>query len=100
MAEVGLSEQARVDLQLIRAEGVERFGEEVAERHLQSIRYVFDLLSRHPLAGQERPEFRARIRAVSRRPHRILYEARANDVFVVRILHQAQDVMAALNDTQ
>lgn len=96
MAEVRLTQEARADLETIRTYGVEHFGEAAAERHLRGIRDAFDLLARHPLAGQERPEFQPGIRATSRRPHRILYSVDGGLVLIIRVIHQARDVPAAL----
>lgn len=96
MAEVRISEAARIDIEGIRALGVESFGEDAAERHLRDLRAAFALLAESPFAGQERPEFRQDMRAIARRPHRILYTVVGETVLIVRVIHQARDVPTAL----
>lgn len=98
MADLRLTETALADLEDIRNIGVADFGADVAEHHLVGIRRQFDLLPRHPLAGQARPEFRQGIRTLSHRRHRILYTVADDVVLIVRVIHQARDVAAALRD--
>lgn len=96
MADLRFSADARADLEEIRNVGIDKFGEQAAERHLQGFRRIFQLLAEHPFAGQERSEFRQNIRAISHRPHRILYMTQGEVVAIVRVIHEARDVGAAL----
>ncbi len=100
MVEVRISEAARIDLEDIRTVGTERFGQDAVEHHLRDIGHAFALLADHPSAGQPRPEFSQDIRAIARRPHRILYTVVDGFVLIVRIIHQARDVPTALRDEQ
>ena len=96
MAELRLSVEAARDLDTIRTDGIERFGQAAADRHVRGIRQGIALLAEHPYAGQARPEFRQDIRTISKRPHRILYTATDDLVIVVRVLHHLQDVRRSL----
>jgi toxin ParE1/3/4 len=98
MAELRLSDEAAGDLDDIRTSGIERFGQLAADHHLAALRQAIALLRDYPFAGQARPEFRRDIRSITRPPHRILYTATPELVIIVRVLHQARDVTAALND--
>jgi len=96
VADVRLSALARADLEDIRDHGMTHFGEAATERHRAALQQAFALLAEHPLAGQARPEFRQDIRAIPRRPHRILYTVDEHGVLILRIIHQARDVRRAL----
>lgn len=96
MPEVRSTEEARADLEQIRSNGIARFGADPAGHHLRATRQGFELLSAHPLTGQQRPEFRDDTRMISRRPHHILYTVAGDGVLIVRVIHHARDVVAAL----
>lgn len=96
MADLRLSDEAAGDLEEIRDIGMRRFGRLAADRHLDELRRSIALLAEYPFAGQARPEFRRDMRSVACRPHRILYTATTDLVIVVRVVHQARDVAAAL----
>jgi len=98
MVEVRISDAARIDLEDIRTVGIARFGQDAAAHHLREIGQAFALLADHPSAGQPRPEFSQDIRAIARRPHRILYTVIDGAVLIVRIIRQARDVSIALRD--
>ena len=100
VAEVRLSAAERADFEDIREYGVEQFGETVAERHLVGLREALALLAEHPRVGPARPEFRQDIRSLPHRPHRILDTVAGDVVSVLRIVHQARDVPAALDEAQ
>jgi toxin ParE1/3/4 len=100
VADVRLTDLARADLAQIRDYGVEWFGNAAAERYLAGLHRALLLLSDHPRAGQERPEFRQDVRSLPHRPHRILYTVADDGVLILRIIHQARDVRGVLDETQ
>jgi len=57
---------------------------------------LFDLLRRHPLAGQEASDLGKAMRSLTNRRHRILYQAGKDEVLIVRVLHHAMDAKRAL----
>ena len=57
---------------------------------------LFDLLRRHPLAGQNASDLGKGMRSLTHRSHRILYQARKDEVLIVRVLHHAMDAKRAL----
>ncbi len=96
MAKLRLSASARQDLRTIRKEGVEKHGGAASQRYMFGFDRLFDLLQRHPLAGQERPEFTQSVRALSHRPYRLLYRVENEMVVVDRMIHMSRDVRRAL----
>lgn len=89
---VRLTPAAEVDLTEIDAYGVEQFGEEIADAYTRRIYQVFDLLRRHPLAGQEEADLGKGIRRFTHRNHRIFYRVDDDLVLIVRIIHHARDM--------
>jgi toxin ParE1/3/4 len=97
MAELRLSAQAERDLIGIQDYGDAMFGEVASRRHMAGFDRVFDLLCAHPLAGEARPGWGESMRAMSYRPHRILYRINGDTVRIVRVLHMRRDVRRALS---
>lgn len=96
VAEIKLSAAARRDLARISEFSAERFGDNVADEYTRGFQEAFGLLRRHPLSGQDRPDFRKGSRCKVHGSHRILYRVNGNTVFVQRILHHSQHVPAHL----
>lgn len=92
VAEIKLSAAARSDLARIGEFGAEHFGDDVADDYARGFLEAFELLRRHPLAGQARPDFRKGTRCKLHRSHRILYRVAGDIVFIQRILHHSRDV--------
>lgn len=90
MARLRLTSAARRDLSAIQDLGLIEFGLSATRRHMAGFERKFALLRAHPEAGQERPEFGEKIRALPHPPHRILYLIASDEVLIVRILHSAR----------
>ena len=74
----------------------EQFGDEGASTYMRRFDELFDLLRRHPLAGQDASDLGKGIRSLTHRSHRILYQAGKDEVLIVRVLHHAMDAKRAL----
>ena len=92
MAEVKLSAAARRDLARIDDFSTAEFGGDVADEYTRGLKTVFDLLKRHPRAGEAQHEYGAGVRCKVHRSHRIIYRIDGKTVFVQRILHHSQHV--------
>jgi plasmid stabilization system protein ParE len=57
---------------------------------------LFDLLRRHPLAGQEASELGKGLRSLKHRSHRILYQVNKDEILIVRVLHHAMAAKSVL----
>jgi toxin ParE1/3/4 len=97
VADIQLSVAARADLVEIRRYSIEQFSAEVADAYYTGFDDAFDLLCRHPLAGTERPELGRGVRCLTHRKHQIFHIVRNDIVFILRIIHHAQDARRALN---
>lgn len=87
---------ARSDMIDIRRFSIEQFGGDVADKYFMGFDAAFELLERHPLAGQPREAWGRGIRAFHQRRHRIVYRVEGDEVLIVRVLHHAQDVKLTL----
>ena len=97
MAKIRLSDSAESDLIDIDEYSYEFFGDEVAASYSRGFRDSFDLLRRHPFVGEEKPELGRGVRCLVHRKHRIFYLCTDETVFIIRIIHHAQDAKRALN---
>jgi toxin ParE1/3/4 len=70
----------------------------VADRQLQAIDRVCDLLVGSPLAGRARDEFRAGIRSFVAPPFVVFYRVTDSTIEIVRVLHGKRDTGAAFSD--
>lgn len=82
-----LRPRAEVDLVEIWEYTAEQWSEDQANNYLRELSSVFDLLLDHPKIARERCEFSPPVRIHPVRSHVIIYEARAEAVEVVRIVH-------------
>ena len=96
MHDIKVSRAARSDLDAINEYGAERFGNDLAEDYSRGFTQALELLSRHPYAGQARPDYGKDARCKDYRRHRILYRVAGDTVFVQRVLHHSQHVPAHL----
>ena len=94
-AKLRLSRSAEAELEAIDAFSFEQFGDEVASIYMRRFDELFELLRRHPLAGQQASDLGKGMRSVMHRSHRILYQAGKDEVLIVRILHHAMDAKRA-----
>lgn len=92
MADVRLSEDARLDLIDIDAFGAKQFGSEVSDAYQRSIAEVLDRLGDFPRIGEARPDYGIGIRCIVHKSHRILYRLTEDQVVIARILHHSRDV--------
>jgi toxin ParE1/3/4 len=100
MPRLRLSAAARRDLEMIQDRGLADFGAYAARRHMAGFGRVFALLRAHPFSGEARPAYGEGIRAVSHRPHRVLYRVRDDEILIVRIVHAAMDVRDVSGEDQ
>jgi toxin ParE1/3/4 len=97
LAEIKFSNAAESDLEAIDAYSFSQFGDEVAAKYMHGFDEAFSILARHPLAGVMMPELREGARCYVHQKHRIFYSVNADVVFIIRIIHHAQDAHRALN---
>ncbi len=76
----------------IHAFSVDRFGRTVADAYLQGLRGCFDRLLDFPAIGRIYPGVTPEIRVLSYRRHRIFYRVEADQVVIVRVLHERRDI--------
>ena len=96
MTELRLSAAARADLVAIRIYSNDQFGRETADAYFLGFDDLFDLLIRHPRAGEKKSALGKNIRCLVHRRHRILYRVDGETVVIVRIVHHAMDLRRAL----
>lgn len=94
-----LSSKAQAELEAIDAFSFEQFGDEVASTYMRRFDELFDLLRRHPMAGQAASDLGKSMRSLTHRRHRILYRAGKDEVLIVRIVHHSMDAKLALLGT-
>jgi toxin ParE1/3/4 len=97
MADIEFSNAAESDLEAIDAYSFAQFGDEVAETYMHGFDQAFSMLARHPLAGAAIPELGRTLRCYVHRKHRIFYSVNGETLFIIRIIHHAQDAQKALN---
>lgn len=67
------------------------FGAIQADAYTENLENCLALLSSNPLMGYEYPAIAAGIRRHDHQKHAIFYRQRAQDIFVIRILHQQME---------
>jgi plasmid stabilization system protein ParE len=102
MADVRLRGEAAVDLEDLLTYGRNEFGEAVALRYAAGLRETLDLLARHPRLGHGWEASDPTIFCYVFRQHRLFYEydADADVVWILRILHHRTDSAAHLPHNQ
>ncbi|KWV58167.1 plasmid stabilization protein [Bradyrhizobium macuxiense] len=63
-----------------------------ADRVVDRIGNIFQMLAENPLAGRQRPELGMSIRSFPAGNYVLFYEAFPNGVEIVRVLHGARDI--------
>ena len=76
------SDQARDDLIFIYAQGVHRFGEAQADRYLDGLFYLFDLLTDNPRLGTA---FGLAIRRINYKSHVVYYEPSDDEIVIAEV---------------
>ena len=64
-----------------------------ADRLLDRIASIFEMLAENPGAGRQRPELGMSIRSFAVGNYIIFYEALPNGADIVRVLHGARDIL-------
>jgi toxin ParE1/3/4 len=86
-----ISRKAQQDLRSIYLYTLERFGEPQARRYLEAIDAKISLVAENPSFGAEYFVVRDGLRRYDCEAHAIYYEAKADDILVLRILHGRMD---------
>ena len=97
VANIRFRATARTDLAEIRAFSAEQFGDSVADDYTRGFKIAFDLLRRHPLSGETKPEIGRGVRCLVHKRHRILYQIDRDLVLILRIVHHSRDAKRALS---
>ena len=89
---------AEADLSDIWLQGATTWGVEQAERYVDALFAVFDLLTEFPEMARERTEFTPPVRIHPSGSHLVIYRQEGQGVEIIRILHAHQNLMAYLQD--
>lgn len=89
---------AEADLSSIWRHGAAVWGVEQAERYVNGLFAVFDLLAQFPEIAREREEFTPPVRIHPSGSHLVIYRLEEQGVEIIRILHAHQNLMAYLQD--
>lgn len=95
MAEFRFTELAKADLDDIAAFSLERWGLEQALSYLDGLEQVCAMLADNPNLGPSAAEIEPNLRRRAYQSHVIFYEADANGVLIIRVLHHSRDVTRA-----
>lgn len=96
MKTVKLTPKASQDLEDIWYYGYHHFGEEQADRYINHISGIFQILSENNI-GTPRAELGEHIRVLPLERHMIYFLQTDYDIIVIRILSQHQDAVRHLN---
>lgn len=96
MKTVKLTPKASQDLEDIWYYGYHHFGEEQADRYINQISGIFQILSENNI-GTPRPELGEHIRVLPVERHMIYFLQTDYDIIMIRILSQHQDAVRHLN---
>lgn len=91
------TKQADEDIVGLYLRGAQDFGEAAAERYVQGLFAVFELLAGNPHVARERRELTPPMRLHPYRSHLIAYALRDGGVLIVRVLHGRQDWLGLLS---
>lgn len=91
MAEIVVRPEASADIADIFAVSVARFGPDTARDYHAGLETAVSRLADFPQAGAVYPGIRPPIRYLGYRRHHIFYDFDGSTVWIVRILHHAQD---------
>lgn len=90
---------AEADLAEIWQTGAARWGMAQAERYIDGLFVVFDLIARFPDLARERVEFTPPIRIHPTGSHLVIYRTDGPEVEIIRILHARQNLTAYLAES-
>jgi toxin ParE1/3/4 len=91
MAELVVRAEATADIAGIYAQGADEYGTDVADRYLAGLQTAIERLATFPQSGPIYPGIRPAIRYLAYRRHHIFYDFDGSAVWIVRVLHHAQD---------
>ena len=92
MTPLEISGAADADLDEILSYSSLRFGDAIAAEYFFSFDESFELLQRHPFAGELDEEAGPDVRRIHHRSHRIFYEVSGGRIRVLRILHHSMAI--------
>ena len=90
-----LAAAARRDLSGIAAYTADRWGSRKKTEYLGVLRSRMEELRRTPLLGPVRSDLGQNVRSLQAGRHRILYRAAADQVIILRVVHERMDVRQA-----
>ena len=90
------SRAAEDDLDWILNYGTDRFGAAVGDEYFFSFEAPFDRLEDNPRLGEAIDDIDKGVRKLTHRSHRIFYEIDGDLIWILRVLHHAQDVPSDL----
>jgi toxin ParE1/3/4 len=86
-----LSQQAEEDIINIYITGAELFGLTQARYYHQQLTTTFQFLADNPHAAPEREEISPPVRMHPVGSHLVIYQAEADDIFIIRVRHAHED---------
>lgn len=87
-----LTNKAVEDLLHIYAEGLNHFGQQLAEAYYFQLEKTFELLSNNPKLARERLELTPPVRVHPFQSHLIIYQIESDDnILIIRIRHKRED---------
>jgi len=95
---VKLSEAAVRDLEEILEQSLVEFGIHQTETYCASLTHCLELLGSNPEMGSTAEDIRPGYRRFPHESHVIFYTIRAEDIFVVRILHHRMDAIRNIQE--
>ena len=98
MSGVSVSRAAAADIKSIARYTQDTWGRDQRRRYLDGLGDKFQMLAAHPQMAAERRDFRPPVRIHHYEKHLIIYVIEEGGILIVRVLHQSQDVPAALSD--
>jgi toxin ParE1/3/4 len=87
---------AQADLSEIWRHGATTWGVEQADRYVDGLFAIFDLLADLPELARDRTEFLPPVRIHSSGAHLVIYRLEGQGVQIIRILHARQNLTAYL----
>lgn len=91
-----IRQAAQADLSYIWSHGSTNWGVEQADRYVDGLLSLFDLLAEFPEIARERTEFSPPVRIHPSGVHLIIYRLEGQEVEIIRILHAHQKLTAYL----
>ena len=89
---------AQEDLAAIWRHGAATWGPDQADRYIDGLFAVFDLIAEHPELARTRTEFTPPVRIHPSGSHLVIYLAEGGTVDILRLLHALQSLAAFLSE--